>query len=113
VDSLKCDSFAGFGAAILLTAQGKERPKKSIRRINLFTHANPDLIAFDGTVKPLTVGVDVQLTIASGLHSTALQTWNSPGFFLEDPTTKKKYTLADIQARFTGVRSGPPSSPRP
>jgi len=102
VNALKCDSFAGFGAAILLTSQGKERSKGSIRRINLFTHANPDLIAFKGTVKPLTIGVDVLLEVGSGLNSTALQTWNGQGFFLEDPATKKHYTLADMQARFTG-----------
>lgn len=102
VNALECDSFASFGAAILLASQGKERPKGSIRRINLFTHANPDLIAFKGTVKPLTIGVDVTLEVGTGLNSTALQTWNGQGFFLEDPATKKKYTLADIQARFTG-----------
>jgi hypothetical protein len=102
VNALTCDSFAGFGAAILLSSQGKERPKASIRRINLFTHANSDLIAFKGTVKPLSIGVDVQLEVGSGLNSTALQTWNGQGFFLEDPATNKHYTLADIQARFTG-----------
>jgi hypothetical protein len=102
VNALKCDSFVSFGAAILLTPQGKERPKASIRRINLFTHANPDLLAFKGTVKPLTIGVDVMLEVGTGLNSTALQTWNGQGFFLENPATKKKYTLADIQARFTG-----------
>jgi hypothetical protein len=102
VNALKCASFASFGAAILLASQGKERPKASIRRINLFTHANPDLIAFKGTVKPLTIGVDVLLEVGSGLNSTALGTWNAQGFFLEDPATKKQYTLADIQARFTG-----------
>ena len=102
VNSLKCDSFAQFGAAILLTPQGKERPKQSIGRINLFTHANPDLIAFKGTVKPLSIGVDVQLEVGTGLQTNALQTWNASGFFLEDPSTKKRYTLADIRARFTG-----------
>lgn len=102
VNALTCDSFAQFGAAILLTTQGTERPKKSISRINVFTHANSDLIAFNGTVKPLSVGVDVLLDVASGLNSTSLQTWNGQGFFLENPATKKKYTLADIQARFTG-----------
>src|SRR5262245_13052346 len=102
VNSLTCNSFAQFGATILLTAQGKERPKQSIGRINLFTHANPDLIAFKGTVKPLSIGVDVQLEVGSGLQTNALQSWNASGFFLEDPNTKKKYTLADIRTRFTG-----------
>jgi len=102
VNSLKCDSMASFGAAILLTPQGTERPKQSIGRINVFTHANPDLIAFKGTVKPLSIGVDVQLEVNSGLQTNALQAWKASGFFLEDPNTKKKYTLADIRARFTG-----------
>ena len=102
VNALECDSFAGFGAAILLASQKSERPKKSISRINLFTHANSDLIAFKGTVKPLTVGVDVMLEVDTGLNSTTLQTWNGQGFSLDNPTTKKHYTLRDIQARFTG-----------
>ncbi len=102
VNSVTCDSLAQFGAAILFTAQGQERAKHSIGRINLFTHANPDLIAFKGTVKPLTIGVDVQMEVGSGLQTNALQAWNAPGFFLEHPDTKKRYTLADIRARFTG-----------
>lgn len=101
-NGLQCDSFARFGAAILFSAQGKERPPKSVRRVNVFTHSNPDLIAFKGTVKPLSLGVDVLLEVASGLNSSVLQTWNGQGFFLEDPKTNKKYTLDAIRARFTG-----------
>ena len=102
VNALKCDSFSSFSAAILMLPNGQDRPNKSIRRINVFTHSNPDLIAFKGTEKSLTIGVDVQLEVNSGLNDASLQTWNSQGFFLENPTTKKKYTLADIRSRFTG-----------
>jgi hypothetical protein len=57
---------------------------------------------FKGTVKPLTIGVDVLLEVGTGLNSSALQTWNGQGFFLEDPATKKHSALTDIEARFTG-----------
>ena len=101
VSALRCDSFAGFGAAILLASQ--EGEAEAEHQTDQPVHPREsDLIAFKGTVKPLSIGVDVMLEVGSGLNSNALQTWNGQGFFLEDPTTKKHYTLADIQARFTG-----------
>ena len=53
-------------------------------------------------MKPLSIGVDVQLEVNSGLQSSSLQAWKARGILPRGPNTKKKYTLADIRARFTG-----------
>ncbi len=99
-----CDSFAQVSSAILFSTIGSERKSASINRINIFTHANSDLIAFQGKIQPLAaVGATVTLDTGTGLTASVLQTWNAPSFFLTVPSKQhKRFTLKDVQARFTG-----------
>lgn len=73
--------------------------KGSVKRINIFTHSNPDLIAFKGTIKPTTTFAEVSLEINSGLSLDALQGMTD-GIWFQVGNSKKKHTIKDIRARF-------------
>jgi hypothetical protein len=104
-NAIVSDSLDQFASTILFEgATPKERPVKSLGRVNVFTHANPNLIAFTGTITPQTISSDVMLDVPSALSSSTLQTWNAPGFFLILPSNPKKhFTLDDIRSRFSGT----------
>ncbi|TWI04533.1 hypothetical protein IP90_00666 [Luteimonas cucumeris] len=97
----------GFGSmlgAICMQADG------SISRINLFTHANSDYIAFGGKIIKRTIGrADVQFTPHASNDNLAAMTPDSmtnlvqPGVFFETPTPingKTKFTVADVRKKF-------------
>jgi hypothetical protein len=85
------------------------QPNGSISRLNLFTHANKDLIGFNGRIEKRTLGAaDVFMDTNSqgdnltAMDPTSMQNLNQPGVFFEIGTGagKKKVTVAEIRARF-------------
>jgi hypothetical protein len=101
------DSYLGVLGAILVDG-GKERAKKTISRLNIFTHANSNLIALKGTVTPGTLSTTVSLEVASAFSTATLASISSPGAFFTVPSTNKalaakKFTLDDVRERFTGT----------
>lgn len=96
------DSFGGFLGAIVTSPSG------SIKRINLLTHANPDVIAFSGKIKSTsTVTTEVLMDVNSGgstmvsLDTVSIQAIAAPGVFFQLPNNSKKFTITDIRNRFT------------
>ncbi|MBV8352762.1 MAG: hypothetical protein JOZ21_10865 [Verrucomicrobia bacterium] len=95
------DSFGAFLGAILTSPNG------SIKRINLLTHANPDVIAFSGRIiSTATVSADVQMDVNAGnstmvsLDIVSIQAIAAPGVFFQLPNNPKKFTITDIRSRF-------------
>jgi peptidoglycan hydrolase-like protein with peptidoglycan-binding domain len=86
-----------------------QQPVGSISRLNLFTHANKDLIGFSGRIEKRTVGhADVFINTNStgdnltAMDPTSMANLNQPGVFFEigTGTSKKRVTVADIRTRF-------------
>ena len=95
------DSFGGFLGAILTSPSG------TIKRINLLTHANPDVIAFSGKlVSSATLSADVQMNVNGAgdtmisLDTVSIQAIGAPGVFFQLPNNPTKFTIADIRNRF-------------
>jgi hypothetical protein len=95
------DSFGGFLGAILTSPSG------SIKRINLLTHANPDVIAFSGKlVSSATLSPDVQMNVNGAgdtmisLDTISIQAIAAPGVFFQLPNNSTKFTITDIRNRF-------------
>ncbi|HEY5707589.1 MAG TPA: hypothetical protein VIS96_18670 [Terrimicrobiaceae bacterium] len=93
--------FGGFLGAIVTSAPG------SIKRINLITHANPDIIAFSGKiVSTATVNRDVRMDInANGSTMVSLDVQSikaiaAPGVFFQLPSNPKKFFVKDIRDKF-------------
>ena len=76
------------------------QPKGSIERINIFTHSNPELIAFKGTINPKTTFAEVLLETQSALSLEMLENITS-GTYFEVGRKKTRYTMTDIKERFT------------
>lgn len=100
-NSVACQTFGDMLATILTQRPG------TVDRVNVFTHANPGVIAFAGDIVPRTTMVDVIMTVNSSpgllsLDPLALANLNTPGMFFQIGTNPTKYTLADVRARFTG-----------
>lgn len=85
------------------------QPPGSISRLNLFTHANKDLIGFSGQIQRRTVGrADVMINTNSfgdnltAMDPTSMNNLNQPGVFFEigSGNQKKKVTVAEIRTRF-------------
>jgi len=85
------------------------QPNGSISRLNLFTHANKDLIGFNGRIEKRTVGpADVFIDTngqgdnLTAMDPTSMSNLNQPGVFFEIGTgaSKKKVTVAEIRNRF-------------
>jgi hypothetical protein len=95
------DSFGGFLGAILTSPNG------SIKRINLLSHANSDVIAFKGKMNStVTVGRDVQMDV-NGQNDTmisldiiSIKAIAAPGVFFQLQNNSKKFTISDIRAKF-------------
>ena len=100
-----CDHFQNLLAAILFTTGGTLRPAHSVGRINIFTHANPGMIAFQGRLHPLSIGPpEVLLGTDGALDSAALELLNASGFNFTVPgLSKKTFTLDDVRKRFTST----------
>ncbi len=77
-----------------------QRPKGSIARVNIFTHSNPRLIAFKGSITPRSTFADVRLEIASALSLDMLDKL-TVGTWFEVGKSKKKHTMKDVSARFS------------
>jgi len=100
-NSVACQTFRDMLGTILT------QPPGTVDRVNVFTHANPGVIAFAGDIVPRTTMVDVIMTVNSSpgllsLDALALANLNTPGMFFQIGTNPRKYTLADVRARFTG-----------
>ncbi|MGN8117076.1 peptidoglycan-binding domain-containing protein [Labrys sp. 22185] len=96
-------TFGNMLGAIFIEKPG------SISRLNLFTHANKDLIGFGGQIQRRSVGrAEVMInTNGSGdnltaMDPTSMNNLNQPGVFFEigSGANKKKVTVADIRTRF-------------
>lgn len=95
------DSFGAFLGAIVTS------PKGSITRINLLSHANPDVIAFSGRIRSTaTVGRDVLMDVNGpgstmvSLDTQSIQAIAAPGVFFQLPGNPRKFTIDDIRDRF-------------
>jgi hypothetical protein len=95
------NSFGEFLGAIVTSPSG------SIKRINLLTHANPDIISFSGrSISTATVSPDVRLDVNSGgstmvsLDVQSIQAIAAPGVFFQLPNNQTKFTITDIRGRF-------------
>lgn len=74
--------------------------KASVERVNIFTHSNPDLIAFSGTITPRSTFADVSLNTRSALSLDQLEKITSLTWF-KVGKSKRTYTMQDVRARFT------------
>ncbi len=82
-----------------------QKPKGTVGRVNVFTHANSDMIAFHGNLKPKTTFTEVLLTVDGSINAQAIQDWPTAQFTLgggaKTSDGKKTFTIKDVQARFT------------
>jgi hypothetical protein len=74
--SVEINHFYQFLGVVL-----KQR-KGSIDRVNIFTHSNPSLIAFSGTITPRTSFAEVNLNIESALSLQTLEKMTPNMWFL-------------------------------
>jgi hypothetical protein len=87
----------------ILVDGSNETPNGSIARLNIFTHANEDLIAFAGTVRPLNVGSSVSLEVDTAFSEDTLDKINQRGvpFYVNSKKfAKKAFTMDDVRRRF-------------
>jgi hypothetical protein len=101
-NAITADSFGEFLGAIVTSPPG------SISRINLLTHANPDIIAFSGKmISTATLAPDVQMDVNAGgstlvsLDTVSIRAIGAPGVFFQLPNNPTKFTITDIRGRFT------------
>ncbi len=98
-------TFAEMLGAILQEGDG------TVKRVNLFTHANSGLIAFGGSIKQMSLAKpDVLLNINTpnnsliAMDTASMTSLNQPGttFIAPKPIGKKTtFTIADVQKKFT------------
>jgi hypothetical protein len=97
--SVLCSSFLEALGAIL------KRGKGSVDRLNIFTHGNPDLIAFKGRVQPGAFSSDVWFDRPAGdmtnMSRVSLATLRDPLKYFVVKGLVGHQTLADVRARFT------------
>jgi hypothetical protein len=103
-NALTVDSYLGILYVILVNGD-KESSAGSISRLNIFTHANAELIAMSGTVSPGGMTTSVSLRVNSALSEETLENLNKGVTFSVPSKSKalaaKKFTLQDVQKRFT------------
>ena len=102
-DSIRVDSWKGLLQVILVKGDA-ESEAGSIGRINIFTHANPTLIALAGHVTPTNTGADVTLTTASAISEDTLDKLDS-GITINvvsknKKLASKKFDMDDVRKRF-------------
>jgi hypothetical protein len=91
--------------AVMLVDGDHETGAGSIGRINIFTHANSDLIAMSGRVAASGMTTQVFLDVSSAISEETLDLLNKPGlpFTVQAKSKKissKQFTLADVRRRF-------------
>jgi hypothetical protein len=101
--SLKVSSWKGL-LQVILTNGDAESKAGSISRINIFTHANSNLIALIGHVTPGAASASVSLGVDSGISEDTLDQLTS-GITVsvvskDSKLASKKFVLDDIQKRF-------------
>jgi hypothetical protein len=75
------------------------RPKGKVDRVNIFTHSNPKLIAFKGTITPRSTYADVRLDVSTALSLQMLEKM-TPSVWFQVGRSKKKHYVSDIRERF-------------
>jgi len=90
---------------VILTRGDAESAPGSISRINIFTHANSNLIALSGNVRPSSGKADVTLTVSSAISEETLDQLNS-GITIsvvskDKKLASRKFVMDDVRKRFT------------
>jgi hypothetical protein len=103
--SVTVDSYLQL-LAVTLVDGDHETANGSIGRINIFTHANSDLIALKGTLSAGGMTTQVFLDVNSAISEDTLDILNKPGLpFTVNAKSKqissKQFTLADVRKRFS------------
>jgi hypothetical protein len=102
--SVQVGSWKNLLGAIL-THGDTESALGSISRINIFTHANSDLIALSGNVRQGSAAADVTLNVPDAISEETLDQLNSGVTFSVVSKDKKlasrKFELDDVRKRFT------------
>ena len=87
---------------IRLTWVIAKQPAKSVSRVNIFTHSDPTLIAFKGTVRETSTTADVQLEQRGALTEEALENLSDGSWWrVKRRRGWKKFTMQQVQSRFT------------
>jgi hypothetical protein len=102
--SLTVDSYLGL-LTVILADGDRETQAGSIKRINIFTHANKDMIALSGRISAGGVLAQVFLNVDSSLSVDTLDKLNQEGVTFSVPSKSKqlaakKFTLDDVKKRF-------------
>ena len=102
--SVQIDSWKGL-LHVILTQGNAESAPRSISRINIFTHANSDLIALSGDVRPGSTSAHVTLNVGSAISEETLDKLNSGITFSVASKNKrlasKNFVIDDVRNRFT------------
>jgi hypothetical protein len=102
--AVKVDSWKGL-MQVVLTNGDAESAAGSISRVNIFTHANSNLIALAGHVRPTNAAPSVTLTIDSAISEDTLDQLDS-GITMNvvsknKTLASKKFVMDDVRKRFT------------
>ena len=102
--AVKVDSWKGL-MQVILTNGDAESAAGSISRINIFTHANSNLIALAGHVRPGSAAASVTLTVDSAISEETLDQLDS-GITMNvvsknKKLASKKFAMDDVRKRFT------------
>lgn len=102
--AVEVDSWKGL-MQVILTNGDTESAAGSISRINIFTHANSNLIALAGHVRPGGGPASVTLTVASAISEETLDQLDS-GITMNvvsknQKLASKKFVMDDVRKRFT------------
>jgi|SRR5690242_10287334 len=102
--SIEVTSWKGLLQVILTQGQAESKPG-SISRINIFTHANSNLIALSGNVRPTNAKADVTLNVSSAISEETLDRLDS-GITINVVSKDKKlasktFVMDDVRKRFT------------
>jgi hypothetical protein len=102
---LVVDNYLQILGAVLVEGDS-ETKAGTISRINIFTHANSDLIAFAGRISAGGMSAQVFLNVDTALSQDTLDNLNGEGVTFTIPSASKKlaakkFTLADVRKRFS------------
>jgi hypothetical protein len=102
--SVKVDSWKGV-MQVILTSGDAESAAGTISRINIFTHANSNLIALAGHVRPGNVDASVTLKVDGAISEETLDQLDS-GITMNvvsknKKLASKKFVMDDVRKRFT------------
>jgi hypothetical protein len=102
--AIQVDSWKGL-MQLILTSGDAESAAGSISRVNIFTHANQDLIALAGHVRPTNAAPLVDLVVDSAISEETLDQLDSGITMNVDSKNKKlaskKFVMDDVRKRFT------------